>query len=61
MPTGWASESEIDRISCLDEGARAHDRFLRGGRPTLINLKTAVDLTAKNTKIAKKDSYEWIA
>ena len=28
---------------------------------TPVNLKTAVDLTAKNTKIAKKDSYEWMA
>jgi len=30
-----------------------------GGKP--VTLKTAVDLTAKNAKIAKKDSYEWIA
>ena len=26
-----------------------------------MNLNSAVDLTAKNAKIAKKASYEWIA
>jgi hypothetical protein len=26
-----------------------------------VNLNSAVDLTTKNARISKKDSYEWIA
>ena len=49
-------------LSTLEGACAKTDWQVHAGSGTMsLKLNSAVELTAKDTKIAKKDSYEWIA